>query len=101
MFTKLWQAAYFERRLTRQKVEEINLNEIVQELIKYYSQSDIKVDFRRAVSLLQGLHVLYTRKMNYLLRDSEHLKKSMTDPLEVIKVEENQNKDQLPRVATN
>ena len=101
MFTKLWQAAYFERRLTRQKVEEINLNEIVQELIKYYSESDIKVDFRRAVSLLQGLHVLYTRKMSYLLRDSEHLKKSMTDPLEVIKVEENQNKDQLPRVATN
>ena len=49
-FTELWFACYFERRLTKQRVENADLSEIVNDLINYF-KSD-KVDFRRAIPLL-------------------------------------------------
>ena len=37
--------------------------------------------------LLEGLHVLYSRKVGFLLRDSAQTNKVMSDPIDVIKVE--------------
>ena len=68
-FAQLWFACYFERRLTKQKIEEADLSIIVRDLINYFN--DQAIDFRRAIPLLQGLHVLFSRKMAYLLKDSE------------------------------
>ena len=84
-FTQLWFACYYERRLTKQKVEATDLNAIIGDLKRYFASED--VDFRRAIPLLQGLHVLFTRQIRYLLDDSKSVLKSMTDPTEVIKVE--------------
>ena len=84
-FTQLWFACYYEKRLTKQKVEATDLNAIIGDLKRYFASED--VDFRRAIPLLQGLHVLFTRKIRYLLDDSKSVLKSMTDPTEVIKVE--------------
>ena len=89
-FTQLWSACYFERRLTRQKVEQIDLNEIVKDLIQYYTSQDVKIDFRRVVPLLQGLHVLFNRKVMYLVRDADNLKKNMSDPLDSINLDDKQ-----------
>lgn len=83
-FTHLWFACYFERRLTRHKVEQTDLQAIVKDLIKFFADDESKVDFRRAVPLLQGLHVLFSRKMGFLVRDSEHVLKSMSDPIPVV-----------------
>lgn len=70
-FTQLWFACYFERRLTRSKVENADLLAIVADLRKFFASDGAKVDFRRAVPLLQGLNVLFSRKMSFLVRDSE------------------------------
>ena len=86
-FTQLWQACYFERRLNKHKVEEIDLAAIVADLIAYFKDSDI--DFRRAIPLLQGLHNLFLRKMNYLLKDSESVLSQMKNPIaDLIKLED-------------
>ena len=86
-FTQLWQACYFERRLNKHKVEEIDLAAIVADLIAYFKDSDI--DFRRAIPLLQGLHNLFLRKMNYLLKDSESVLSQMKNPIaDMIKLED-------------
>lgn len=76
-FTQLWFACYFERRLTRQKVEQADLITIVNDLMRYFStieqtgQEKKRIDFRRAIPLLQGLHVLFSKKLQYLVKDSE------------------------------
>jgi len=90
-FTQLWFACYFERRLTRSKVENSDLSTIVDDLIKFFASEGAKVDFRRAVPLLQGLHVLFNRKIGYLMKDSEHTLRSMSDPIDSIKVEGTEN----------
>ena len=84
-FTQLWFACYYERRLTKQKVESAHLTTIIEDLRKYFASEN--VDFRRAIPLLEGLHVLFTRQVRYLAADSESVLKSMTDPTELIKVE--------------
>lgn len=86
-FAQLWFACYFERRLTKQKVEETDLSVIVKDLIGYFRAQT--VDFKRAIPLLHGLHILFTRKMSYLLKDSEAMLQQMKNPIgELIKVEE-------------
>lgn len=42
--------------------------------------SDKRMDFRRTIPLLQGLHVLFSKKLQYLVKDSEHTLKSMNTP---------------------
>ena len=84
-FTQLWFACYYERRLTKQKVESAQLTTIIEDLRQYFASEN--VDFRRAIPLLEGLHVLFTRQVRYLVSDSESVLKSMTDPTELIKVE--------------
>ena len=70
---------------------------IVQDLIRYFSSEGAsKIDFKRAVPLLQGLHVLFNRKMGFLMRDSEHVLKSMSTPVELIKIEGGQD-ERVPR----
>ena len=86
-FTQLWFACYFERRLTRQKIESADLKDITDKLREYIGSQGSKLDFRRAVPLLQGLHVLYCKKLGLLLRDSSHTLKNMSEPIEVIKLE--------------
>lgn len=49
-FGQLWFACYFERRLTKQRVEEADLQVIVRDLISYFN--DEAVDFKRAIPLL-------------------------------------------------
>ena len=63
----------------------------MKKLTDYFKKEDTKVDFRRAVPLLQGLHVLYCRKIGFLLKDSGHTLKTMSDPIDVIKVEAGQS----------
>ena len=92
-FTQLWFACYFEKRLTRQRIESADLVSIVKDLSHYFTassekKSSAKVDFRRAVPLLQGLHVLYLRKLALLQRDSTLTLKNMSEPPEIIKLEE-------------
>jgi hypothetical protein len=59
----------------------------VKDLINYFSTE--KVDFKRAIPLLNGLHILFSRKMSYLLKDSEAMLQQMRNPIaELIKVEE-------------
>jgi hypothetical protein len=91
-FAQLWFACYFERRLTKQRVEEADLQVIVRDLVNYFSTE--KIDFRRAIPLLNGLHILFSRKMAYLLKDSEAMLQQMRNPIaDLIKVEEpEQNK---------
>lgn len=60
---------------------------IVQDLTQFFVSEGSKMNFRRALPLLQGLNVLFTRKMGYLLRDSQVVLKSMTEPSEVVKLE--------------
>ena len=86
-FAQLWFACYFERRLTKQKVEEADLQVIVRELISYFSTETI--DFKRAIPLLHGLHVLFSKKIHYLLKDSEEMLQQMKNPIaDLIKVED-------------
>lgn len=92
-FTQLLFACYYERRLTRAKVDNSDLITIVDDLIKFFASEGVKVNFRKTVPLLQGLHVLFNRKFGYLLRDSEQTLKSMTDPIDGIKVEGNENEE--------
>ena len=84
-FTQLWFACYYQTRLSRQKVESAHLTTIIEDLRKYFASDN--VDFRRAIPLLEGLHVLFSRQVRYLALDSENVLKSMTDPTELIKVE--------------
>lgn len=94
-FSQLWFACYFERRLTKQRVEEADLQVIVRDLINYFA--DEAVDFKRAIPLLQGLHVLFSRKMLYLLKDSEAMLSQMRNPVaELIKVEDGDENKQSP-----
>ena len=65
-FTQLWFACYFEKRLTRQRIESADLVSIIRDLTEYFTREGTKVDFRRAVPLLQGLHVLYIKKFALL-----------------------------------
>ena len=51
-FKQLWQACYFERHLTKQKVEQIDLDQIVKELISYFSELDDPQKFRKVAPLL-------------------------------------------------
>ena len=44
------------------------------------SGSEKRMDFRRTIPLLQGLHVLFSKKLQYLVKDSEHTLKSMNVP---------------------
>mmetsp|Transcript_11701 Transcript_11701/g.15886 ORF Transcript_11701/g.15886 Transcript_11701/m.15886 type:complete len:220 (+) Transcript_11701:17-676(+) len=88
-FTQLWFACYFERRLTRQVVEGTDLVSIVQDLTKYFASEGTKINFRRALPLLQGLHVLFSRKMAFTMRDSERVLKSMSEPSETIQLNQN------------
>lgn len=65
---------------------------IVKDLINYFTQEAI--DFRRAIPLLQGLHVLFSRKISYLLKDSEAILQQMKNPIaELIKIEESPAKE--------
>lgn len=57
------------------------------DLRKFFASEGAKVDFRRAVPLLQGLHVLFSRKMGLLVRETEHTLKSMSNPIDVVKIE--------------
>jgi hypothetical protein len=91
-FTQLWFACYFERKLTRQKVCEADLNQIVGDMVSYFCRDSDRVDFRRATPLLTGLHNLFVKRLGLLVRDTENILKEMTDP--VIKVEAQQ---QQPR----
>ena len=85
-FTQLWFACYFERKLTRQKVCETDLNRIITDMISYFCRVDgTRVDFRRATPLLAGLHNLFIRRLAFLIRDSETTLKEMTEP--AVKVE--------------
>ena len=99
-FTQLWFACYFERRLTKQKVEDTDLVKVVQDLIVYFEtlQSTQQIDFRRTMPLIEGLHNLFVRKINYLLKDSESVLSQMNNPVaQFIKVE---GSDQ-PNVRSN
>ena len=80
-FSQLWLACYFERKLTKQKVQDTDLAQIVESLIHFFEQEQI--DFRRAVPLLQGLHNLFLKKMSFLLKDSESLLTEMKNPIGV------------------
>ena len=94
-FGQLWFACYFERRLTKQRVEEADLQIIVRDLINYFA--DEAVDFKRAIPLLQGLHVLFSRKMLYLLKDSEAMLQQMKNPVaDLIKVDDNEENKNAP-----
>lgn len=88
-FTQLWFAAYFERKLTRAKVTEADLPQIVADLVSYFSSAvNQRVDFRRAGPLLLGLHNLFVRRLNYLVKDSQQTLKEMAEPLvQIIKEE--------------
>ena len=92
-FTQLLFACYYERRLTRAKVDSSDLLTIVDDLIKFFASEGAQVNFRRTVPLLQGLHVLFNRKISYLMRDSELTLKSMSDPIDGIKVEGTENEE--------
>lgn len=83
-FTQLWFACYFERRLTRQKIDQADLISIVNDLTKYFASEGSKMNFRKAIPLLQGLNVLFSRKMALLIRDSELILRSMSEPTETI-----------------
>jgi hypothetical protein len=84
-FTSLWLACYFERKLTRQKVCELDLNQIIADMVTYFCTDVDRVDFRRATPLLSGLHNLFVRRLSFLVRDTEGILKEMSDP--IIKLE--------------
>jgi hypothetical protein len=62
-FTQLWFACYFDRKLTKQKVQEADLSAIVAEMIAYFCKDSDRVDFRRATPLLTGLHNLFVKRL--------------------------------------
>ena len=75
-FKQLWFACYFERRLTKQMIDNADLQAIIDDLFTYFTKKEAGksgVDFRRAVALLQGLHVLFSRKMASLVGDSKNM----------------------------
>ena len=82
-FTQLWFACFFERKLNKAKVLEVDLPQIVADLTQYFGrQGDPQqIDFRRAAPLLMGLHNLFVRRLQYLIRDSTQTLKEMTEPL--------------------
>lgn len=82
-FTNLWFACYFERKLTRQKVCEMDLNQIINDLVTFFCTDENRVDFRRATPLLAGLHTLFVKRLAYLIRDSENILKEMSDPIKL------------------
>ena len=84
-FTSLWFACYFERKLTRQKVCDMDLPLIISEMITFFCTDNDRVDFRRATPLLTGLHNLFVKRLAFLIRDTENILKEMSDP--IIKVE--------------
>jgi hypothetical protein len=45
-FGQLWFACYFERRLTKKKVENIDLAKVISELSAYFGKQS-SIDFRR------------------------------------------------------
>ena len=68
----------------------------MRDLINYFA--DEAVDFKRAIPLLQGLHVLFSRKMLYLLKDSEAMLQQMKNPVaDLIKVEDNEESKEHPK----
>ena len=73
----------------------------MEDLTKFFASEDVNIDFRRAVPLLEGLHILFTRKVNYLLRDSSQVLKSMTDPITTLSVDgpndDQQEEQEVPR----
>ena len=82
-FTSLWFACYFERKLTRQKVCEMDLNQIIGDLVTFFCTDENRVDFRRATPLLTGLHNLFVKRLAFLIRDTENILKEMSDPIKV------------------
>lgn len=92
-FTSLWFACYFERKLTRQKVCETDLNQIIGDLVTFFCTDENRVDFRRATPMLAGLHNLFVKRLAYLVRDTENILKEMSDPIKL----ENTNPDKKAR----
>jgi len=92
-FTSLWFACYFERKLTRQKVCEMDLNQIIGDLVTFFCTDENRVDFRRATPLLAGLHNLFVKRLAYLVRDTENILKEMSDPIKL----ENPNSERKAR----
>ena len=92
-FTSLWFACYFERKLTRQKVCEMDLNQIIGELVTFFCTDENRTDFRRATPLLTGLHNLFVKRLAYLIRDTENILKEMSDPIKI----ENPNSEKKAR----
>ena len=90
-FTLLWFACYFENKLTKTKVVYTDLPKIISEMIGYFSTGTDRIDFRRAVPLMVGLNNLFTKRLNFLMRDSQSVLREMSDPVTVVKDEQEYN----------
>ena len=78
-FTQLWQACYFERKLTKMKVEQLDLESIILNLMEYFA--DQTIDLKKTLPLLQGLHNLFIRQANYNLKDGQEVLDMMSNPI--------------------
>ena len=83
-FTSLWFACYFENKLTKNKVTEVDLPIIIKEMIASFGSEDNTLNFRKATPLLIGLHNLFVKRLNFLIRDSQNVLKEMTEPITLV-----------------
>ena len=76
--TNLWNACYFEKRITRPLLMQINLLALIRKL-----QAKVEAnrhDFRSLSPLIAGLAKLYQKKMQALLNDSSQTLESLKNP---------------------
>jgi hypothetical protein len=86
-FTQLWFACYFENKLTKSKVVEIDLPKIINELITFFTEDGERIDFRRATPLLIGLNNLFIKRLSFLMRETQTVLKEMSEPVTLVKDE--------------
>ncbi|PAV63546.1 hypothetical protein WR25_07697 isoform B [Diploscapter pachys] len=66
---KIWLAAHWEKKLTRQQILESNLDAAVQQVIR----PTAKISLRTTSHLLLGIVRIYSKKTGFLLVDTEEL----------------------------
>lgn len=75
---QLWLACYFERRLSKPVIQQMDLNHTLS-IINNMVEREI-IDFRVVAPLVLGLSKIFFRKMNYLLSESNSTLDNLRNP---------------------
>jgi hypothetical protein len=79
--TNLWTSAFYEKKLSKPVLAQINLLAIIRKLQAKVKEG--KYDFNTLSPMILGLAKIYQKKMHYLLGESQQTLETLKNPFSV------------------